>query len=218
METAVYNLEGKKVDTVELPVGLFGLRVNRDLIHQALTVQRANRRRAIAHTKDRSEVRGGGRKPWRQKGTGRARHGSIRSPLWRGGGITFGPTNRRTYHKTIPKKMRQAALRQVLSAKVAQSKFFVVEGFPAEAKTKAYGRFFASLPAVSSRLVVVPRGAHETIRAVRNLPKTKAVGVGSLNVADLLRFAAVVVARQSIETLAATYGAKTAHAKTVNNK
>lgn len=214
----MYNLEGKKVDTVELPADIFGLEVNRDLVHQALTVQLANRRRVIAHTKDRSEVRGGGHKPWRQKGTGRARHGSIRSPLWRGGGITFGPTKERKYYKALPKKMRQAALRQVLSAKVADEKFFVVEGFPAESKTKAYGRFFASLPAGSSRLVVVPTGAHEVIRAVRNLPKTKAIGVGSLNVVDLLRFAAVVVPRQSIETLAVTYGAKSAKAKTINKK
>lgn len=208
MDVKLYSQTGEPAGEVTLPEAVFGVRPNRDLIHQALTVQLQNRRQRVAHTKDRSEVRGGGRKPWRQKGTGRARHGSIRSPLWRGGGITFGPTKDRVFAGRFPKKMRRAALRQVLSAKAVAGDLIVVERFPEAVKTKAYAAWFAKLPVKSSRLVVVPSDAPALSRAVRNLSRTKTIGVNSLNVLDLLASATVVLPKDAIETMVALYGSK----------
>jgi len=127
LELPVYDMEGKEVSSVKLEKEIFGLKKNQDLIHQVVVSQAANRRRVIAHTKDRSEVRGGGKKPWRQKGTGRARHGSIRSPLWKGGGVTFGPTKARVFKKEIPKKMRRLAFFMVISAKAQNSLLILLD-------------------------------------------------------------------------------------------
>ena len=115
MKYPLYNLKGEKIGTTVLPKEIFEVKINPDLIHQIAVSQSANRRRVIAHTKDRSDVSGGGRKPWRQKGTGRARHGSIRSPIWRGGGITFGPTKERVFSQKAPKRMKRKALFMVLT-------------------------------------------------------------------------------------------------------
>ena len=133
----VLNQKGKEVGETELPKEIFEVPMNPDLVHQVVLVQAANRRRKIAKTKDRSEVRGGGKKPWRQKGTGRARHGSIRSPIWRGGGVTFGPTGREVFKKRIPKKMRRKALFMVLSAKAKENLICVLDNLKIEKpKTK----------------------------------------------------------------------------------
>ncbi|MBI2623941.1 50S ribosomal protein L4 [Candidatus Parcubacteria bacterium] len=201
-----YNQVGELTGEVTLPAEVFGVRLNRDLVHQALRVQAKNRRQVLAHTKDRSEVRGGGRKPWRQKGTGRARHGSIRSPLWRGGGITFGPTKSRVFAKTLPKKMRQLALRQTLSAKVAAGDLVVLERFPESAKTKDFAALFAKMPAKPGRLVVVPSGAPTVRRALRNLVRTRFVGSNSLNVFDLAAASTVIVPEEVIGAVTAMYG------------
>lgn len=206
MNVRIYNQAGEPAGEVALPEAVFGVRPNRDLIHQALTVQRASRRQSVAHTKDRSDVRGGGRKPWRQKGTGRARHGSTRSPLWRGGGVTFGPTKDRVFGGRLPKKMRRAALRQVLSAKAAAGDLVVVERFPETGKTKAYATLFTKLPVKSNRVLVMPFNAQASSRAVRNLPRTKTIGVNSLNALDLLASATVVLPKDAIETIVALYG------------
>lgn len=218
MKAALYSQSGEAAGDITLPDAVFGVRPNRDLIHQAITVQRANRRQTIAHTKDRSEVRGGGRKPWRQKGTGRARHGSIRSPLWRGGGITFGPTKDRVFAGRLPKNMRRAALRQVLSAKAASGDLVVVERLPDATKTKAYAALFAKLPVKSSRVVVVPADSPAVSRAVRNLPRTKTIGANSLNTFDLLACATVVLPKGAIETIAALYGPRVKARQASNTK
>jgi large subunit ribosomal protein L4 len=127
METHVYNQKGKSVGTFALPEAIFGLPWNGDLVHQVVSAMQANARTPVAHTKDRSDVRGGGRKPWKQKGTGRARHGSTRSPIWRGGGVTHGPINDKDYSQKINKKMRAKALYTVLSEKVRRGQIIFLE-------------------------------------------------------------------------------------------
>src|ERR1700722_10641927 len=118
MEAPIYNSQGKKAGSIELPESVFGVAWNDSLMHQVVTSMQDNARTNVAHTKDRGDVRGGGKKPWRQKGTGRARHGSIRSPIWRGGGVTHGPRNEKDFSRTIPKKMRAKALYIALSRKL----------------------------------------------------------------------------------------------------
>ena len=140
METKIYNLEGKEAGKVSLPESIFGLPWNDDLVHQVVVSQQSNLRTPVAHTKDRSEVRGGGKKPWRQKGTGQARVGSNRSPIWRGGGITFGPRNDKDYGKKINKKMKAKALFTVLSRKLKDGEIIFVDSLaftePKTAKAK----------------------------------------------------------------------------------
>ena len=128
MNVKVYNQEGKKTGEISLPKEIFGVALNSDLVHQVAVSQMANRRKPIAHTKDRGEVSGGGRKPWRQKGTGRARHGSIRSPIWIGGGVAFGPNPRKYIHK-VPKKVRKVALCMALTDKVQTDRLKVIDSF-----------------------------------------------------------------------------------------
>ena len=133
----IYNQEGKKTGQMKLPEEVFGKDFKPDLIHQVIIGMQSNKRQGTAHTKDRGEVRGGGKKPWKQKGTGRARHGSNRSPIWIGGGVTFGPTNEKNYKKVLPKKIRKAALLSILSAKAKDKDILVVEGIEIkEPKTK----------------------------------------------------------------------------------
>ncbi|MBU0722076.1 50S ribosomal protein L4 [Patescibacteria group bacterium] len=144
MQINIYNQNAERVGDLKLSDKVFGVKVNNDLVHQATVTQMANQRQVIAHTKDRSEVRGGGRKPWRQKGTGRARHGSSRSPIWIGGGVTFGPRNDRNFKKRINKKMKQNAIFMVLSDKVANNHFAVLDKFEIiEFKTKFFNQIIS---------------------------------------------------------------------------
>ncbi len=137
MKTKVYNIKGEEVRDIEIPEEIFGVKFNDDVVHQVITSMMSNQRQIIAHTKGRSEVAGGGKKPWKQKGTGRARHGSIRSPIWRGGGITFGPTNERNFSKKINKKTKKAVLFQILSAKFKDGEILFLDSFSLdEPKTK----------------------------------------------------------------------------------
>lgn len=140
----VYNQNAEAAGEIELSPKVFGMKVNNDLVHQAVVAQMANERQVIAHTKDRSEVRGGGKKPWRQKGTGRARHGSSRSPIWIGGGVTFGPRNDRNFKKRINKKMKQNAMLMVLSDKAAGNNFIILDKLEAtEYKTKIFNKIIS---------------------------------------------------------------------------
>lgn len=146
METKIYNTEGKEVGNVSLPENIFGLPWNGDLVHQVVVSAQSNQRTPVAHTKDRSEVRGGGKKPWRQKGTGSARHGSRRSPIWRGGGITFGPRNDKDYTKKINKKMKAKALFTVLSQKLKDNEIIFLDNISfAEPKSARAKEIIASL-------------------------------------------------------------------------
>ncbi|RLC35332.1 MAG: 50S ribosomal protein L4 [Candidatus Nealsonbacteria bacterium] len=198
-----YDQQGKVVSQTRLPSEVFGVKLNPDLVHQVALSQMANRRRVIAHTKDRSEVRGGGRKPWRQKGTGRARAGSIRSPIWRGGGVTFGPTKKKVFKKKINKKMRRRALLQVLSFK-AQNNFLIIldKMQLAEPKTKLMAKIMGNLPCKEgSRLIALPGMDKNIIRAARNLPKTEFIQAKDLNVLDLLSFKYLVMPKESIKVI-----------------
>src|SRR5680860_876012 len=169
MQVDVHNTQGEVVDTVELDETVWGIEPNIPVMHQALVRQQANARLGTADTKTRAEVRGGGRKPWRQKGTGRARQGSIRSPQWKGGGVVFGPHPRK-YTKAMPKKMRRLAIRSALSAKQADSRLTIVRGLSGvEAKTKAFKTLLGALPEARSYLIVTPEVVETISRGASNL-------------------------------------------------
>ena len=143
LEAKVYNQEGKEIRTLELPEEIFAVEVKPTLLHEVVTIARANQREVLSHTKGRSEVRGGGRKPWKQKGTGRARHGSSRSPLWRGGGVTFGPTKERNFSMQLNDKVKKQALRMVLTNKLANDHLYIVDKLAIkDGKTKVLNNFF----------------------------------------------------------------------------
>ncbi len=185
MELPLYNQIAENIGTVEVADGIFGLPLNRDLLYQVITSQMSNQRQVIAHAKGRGEVRGGGKKPWQQKGTGRARHGSIRSPIWKGGGATHGPTKERNFKKDVNKKMMAAALRVALSAKARGKHMLVVDNFNiSKAKTKELaGMFnnFSKLAKLTSILLVIPDGNMELYKAARNLPYITTIEAKNLN-------------------------------------
>lgn len=208
----VYNQQGEKTGQTELPAKIFDVRINPDLLHQAVVAQTANRRQVLAHTKDRSEVRGGGRKPWRQKGTGRARHGSIRSPIWRGGGITFGPTKERVFAKKINRKMKQQALLMALSSKVKDEEIIVLDKLElAEAKTKKMKEIIVALAKKVKKtldkgvLIVLPASDKKIIRAGRNIPKVKITSADNLNVLDVLSYKYLLMFQEAIKLIEKTY-------------
>ncbi|MEK7212065.1 MAG: 50S ribosomal protein L4 [Patescibacteria group bacterium] len=215
MTTEVYNLQGQRVGKLELPGNIFGVKWNPVLVHQALLAQLANRRNPWAHAKGRGEVRGGGRKPWRQKGTGRARHGSIRSPLWVGGGKAHGPIKSRDYSQKLNKKMRRLAILSVLSkkAKDGDIKFFDNLAIN-EPKTKVlfgYLRKLVSLPAKSKKLdvLIIPESDNANIlRASRNLVKTKVLPTANLNVYDLMNYKHIFMVQSAVAELEKRYSAK----------
>lgn len=204
-----YNTEGKKIGTATLCPKIFDVEINHDLIHQVVVAQMANSRQAIAHAKGRSEIRGGGRKPWRQKGTGRARHGSIRSPIWRGGGATFGPTKERIFKKKINKKMKQKALFMVLTSKIKDNELILLDKLELkEPKTKSIAKLLESILKKKKKnaLIVIPKKDENIIRANRNIPYSKTLRADSLNVLDLLSFKYLIMPKEAIKIIEKTYG------------
>lgn len=186
MQVPVHNLSGEVIDHIELNDDVFGVPPNQAVVHQALVRQLANARQGTASTKTRAQVSGGGRKPFRQKGTGRARRGSSRSPLLRGGGVAFGP-HPRSYRQAMPKKMRRLALRCILSSKVAEGEMVVVEGLTLEEpRTKEMARILAALGVSSSALIVTAEPDVNVYKSARNLEKIKTLPANLLNVVDLL--------------------------------
>jgi len=195
----VYNQQGNVTGDIALNDAHFGVAVNPGLIHEVVLAQAANARHPIAHAKTRGEIRGGGKKPWKQKGTGRARQGSIRSPQWVGGGIVFGPRNERNFSVKVNRKARQKALFMALSDKVAHTQCLVLEGFTvAEPKTKHVATLLAALPRFRSTLVVLPVSDPLFVRMVRNLPHVMAVTVNSLNIRDILQYQGVIFWKDAI--------------------
>jgi len=203
MKIPVYNKEGKEVGKTLLPKEVFELRVNPDLVHQVVVSQMANKRQGIAHTKDRSEVRGGGRKPWRQKGTGRARVGSIRSPLWRGGGVTFGPRKEKVFKKIIPKKMRKRALLMVLSAKAENNFLVLLDKLELDKpKTKIVSEILDKLPCKKeSTLITLPRYDKNIVLAVRNIPGVSIQEARNLNALGILSFKYLMMPKETIKII-----------------
>ncbi|XOB41587.1 MAG: 50S ribosomal protein L4 [Candidatus Nealsonbacteria bacterium] len=202
-----YDQNGKKIGQARLPSEIFDVKINPDLVHQVVRSQIANRRRIIAHTKGRAEVRGGGRKPWRQKGTGRARAGSIRSPIWRGGGVTFGPTTEKVFKKRIPKKMRRKALFMVLSAKAKENLLLVLDNLKIEKpKTKLMREILDKLfLKKGSGLIALAQKDENIIKAARNIPKTETMQAKDLNVLDLLSFKYLVMPKEVIKVIKETF-------------
>jgi len=207
-----YNQEGKKIGQTRLPKDIFGLEINPDLVWQVAVSQMSNRRTPVAHTKDRAEVSGGGRKPWRQKGTGRARHGSIRSPIWRHGGVTFGPRKERVFKKRIPKKIKRKALFMVLTAKAKENLLILLDSLKIEKpKTKIINQILENLKTKiknfekGSILIALPQKDENIILAARNLPKVEAVEARNLNVLDLLSFKYLLMPKDAIKIIKETF-------------
>jgi large subunit ribosomal protein L4 len=207
MKVTVYNQAGKETGEAALPKEIFEVEFNADLVHQVAVSQMANKRQISAHTKNRSEVRGGGKKPWRQKGTGRARHGSIRSPLWKGGGITFGPRNDKIYEKDIPKKMRRKALFMMLSKKAKDNQIVLLEDLQSEKpKTKEVAKSLAKLPSkTQSLLIALPKYDKNIFLSARNIKKTSINEARNLNVLDLLNYKYLLLTKDSIKEIEKTF-------------
>jgi len=209
MKVDIYNIEGKKLREMELPADLFEATVNMDLMHQAYTRQMANARLGTHETKTRSEVSGGGHKPWKQKGTGRARTGSIRAAQWVGGGRIHTP-HPRSYEQKMPKKMRQAALRSALTVKASEAGIVVVDEFMInEPKTRLMAEALYNLVGNSSALVLMPEKdqAYETVmRCTDNLDDAKVLLAGYVNIRDLLGYDKVVLPLKTLDVLTAHLG------------
>ncbi len=194
----IYNIAGQKTgETIELNEVVFGVEMNEAVVHQAVVMQQAAQRQGTSATKTRAMVRGGGRKPWRQKGTGRARAGSIRSPLWIGGGVAFGP-HPRSYAKSMPRKARRLAIRCALSARLAAGELMIVDGLAFEApKTKQVVNMMSAFTA--KKPLLITEGMQEMVeKSTRNIPGAKALSNQYLNVFDLLYHDKVLVSREAI--------------------
>lgn len=210
MEVTLYKQTGEKSGQLKLDDALFSVKADPALIHEVIVAQEANARILSAVAKDRSEVRGGGRKPWRQKGTGRARHGSRRSPIWKGGGVTFGPLRERVFGKKVNKKVRHKALAMMLSDKVAHDNFVALEDYQLpEAKTKHVAQMRQALPGASRpTLVITTADDIDFCRATRNIAKTETISAKSLNVRDLAKYEYIWASKAAIEQIQATYSQK----------
>ena len=201
---AVYNMEGKEVDKIELNDSIFGVEINEHLVHMAVLQQLANKRQGTQKAKTRSEVRGGGRKPWRQKGPGHARQGSTRSPQWTGGGVVFAPTPR-DYSFKLNKKEKRAALKSALTSRVVENKFVVVDELKLdEIKTKKFVEVLKNLN-VEKALVVLNDMDEKVIASAANIPTVKTTQTNELNVFDVLKYDTVVVTKAAVATIEEVY-------------
>jgi len=213
IETQVYNQKGKSVGKLELPESIFGVPWNGDLVHQVVTAMQANSRTPIAHTKDRSDVRGGGRKPWKQKGTGRARHGSTRSPIWVGGGVTHGPRNEKSYDQKINKKMKAKALYTVLSEKLRKGQIIFLEELTLKnIKTKDAVGVIKDLSTIKgferivggkkpNTYITIPAKGETLKKSFANIPTVEIDEVRNINPVDLLAFRYIIIS-QPTESIA----------------
>ena len=209
MQVKVYNKEAKEMGTAELPDSIFGVKWNADLVHQVVTALAANARPTVAHAKGRGEVRGGGRKPWKQKGTGRARHGSIRSPIWKGGGVAHGPKKERSFKQKINKKMAHAALHTVLSAKAKDNEILILDDLHlSESKTKLAADIFTNFSKIkefsnimkgNGALVALSENDGSAKRALRNLPFVAVDEARNLNAREILQYKFLILPQDAIK-------------------
>lgn len=207
MKTKVFNLQGKAVSDIELSDKVFGVKVKPEVVHQVFVQQTANQRESWADTKGKGEVRGGGKKPWQQKGTGRARHGSIRSPIWKGGGVVFGPKTERNYKTKINQKVKRLATLMCLSDKAAKNNLVVVENFAfAEPKTKLFAGLLKVLPKHKTFLVMTAGKDEAVMRMTRNLPKLATRRAQDANVMDLLKYEAILISQDGIKKMEEVFG------------
>ena len=201
---SVFNIEGKEVGSIELNDAVFGVNVNEHLVHMAVVAQLANKRQGTQKAKTRSEVSGGGRKPWKQKGTGHARQGSTRSPQWTGGGVVFAPTPR-DYTINLNKKEKRIALKSALTSRVLENKFIVVDDFAmSEIKTKKMQQTLNNLN-VKKALVVCAENEKNTVLSVRNIYGVKAASPKTINVYDILKYNTVVASKDAVKTIEEVY-------------
>ncbi len=201
---SVYNMEGNEVGKMELNDAVFGVEINEHLVHMAVVAQLANKRQGTQKAKTRSEVSGGGRKPWRQKGTGHARQGSTRAPQWTGGGIVFAPTPR-DYTITLNKKEKRVALKSALTSRVQENKFIVVDELKLdEIKTKKFQNVLNNLK-VSKALVVVGDDSDNVVKSAKNIPTVKTAYVNTINVYDILKYNTVVATKTAVANIEEVY-------------
>jgi len=210
LRQTIYNLSGKESGTIDLPEDIFKNKIQPDLIHQAVTTQLSNARRPIAHTKTRGEVSGSGRKPWRQKGTGRARAGDIRMPQWVGGGVVFGPRKERNYYKRLPKKMRRKAIFMALTDKLIQKKIIILDKLSlSKISTKEAEKVLHKLPiGEGSILLIISKTDPAVELSFRNLPYLKILLANCLNVYDILRYDWLILDQKAIEEIKKIYSEK----------
>ena len=201
---SVYNMEGKEVGTMELSDAVFGVDVNEHLVHMAVVAQLANKRQGTQKAKTRSEVSGGGRKPWRQKGTGHARQGSIRAPQWKGGGVVFAPKPR-DYSFKLNKKEKRAALKSVLTSRVQENKFIVLDELKLdEIKTKKFVEVMKNLN-IEKALVVLNENDQNVIKSAANIPTVKTALTNTINVFDILKYNTLIVTKAAVESIEEVY-------------
>jgi len=208
MKTDIYNQNGEVVGESTLPKEIFGVALDSDLLHQVAVSLMGNKRQISAHTKNRGEVRGGGRKPWRQKGTGRARHGSTRSPIWKGGGVTHGPRVDKVFEKEIPKKMRRKALFMALSDKLKNKNLVVLDKIESETgKTKQMVECLNKLPCSSQSVLIAMQDNYDkkVFLALRNIKNISIAEARNLNVLDLLNSKYLLITKKGIETIKNTF-------------
>ncbi len=203
-KVSVFNMEGKEVDKIDLSDAVFGVEVNEHLVHMAVLQQLANNRQGTQKAKTRSEVRGGGRKPWRQKGTGHARQGSTRSPQWTGGGVVFAPVPR-DYSFKLNKKEKRAALKSALTSRVLEEKLIVVDELKFDAiKTKDMQKVLDNLK-VDKALVVLNDNDEKVVMSARNIPNIKTAQTNTINVFDILKYNTLVVTKDAVKTIEEVY-------------
>ncbi len=216
VKTNIYNQNGDIVSELKLADNVFAVKMNTDLVHQAMVCQTSNDRQVLAHTKTKAEVRGGGKKPWKQKGTGRARAGSSRSPIWIGGGVTFGPRKDRNFSKRINKKMRQKALTMVLSDRLAGNNIVVIDKVEmADFKTKVFNNFIKKIEVIfpidkdkkmkRSILFVNDNKDEKVLKSSRNLVGFNIINLENLNIVDLLKYRNLVITESAVKTINERY-------------
>lgn len=201
---SIYNVDGKKTGEMELPAGMFGVKVMPSFVHAMVVAQQANARKHSGHTKTKGEVSGGGKKPWKQKGTGRARQGSTRNPHWVGGGVAHGPRKEQNFSVKVNRKARRKALLMALSDKVASDKFVVLEQPTfAEPKTKLAAAMLKKLPLGKRTLFVIPASNPSLLRMVKNIQNVKLVTVNTLNLVDVVDHATILFQKEAVPAFAA---------------